>query len=109
MKKIKVTHIISAGGIGGGEKYLLIFAKYLDRKRFDLDFIIPEKGPLDDKLKTLGYTAKIIDINKSLISPAILLNLRKYLKKTGSQIVHTHGARANYTEELHHSLPELLH
>lgn len=96
MKKIKITHLISAGGIGGGEKYLLIFAKYLDRERFILDFIIPEKGPLYDKITALGYSPKIIDINKSLISLSILLCLKKHLENSGTQIVHTHGARANF-------------
>ncbi len=96
MDKIKITHIISAGGIGGGEKYLLIFAKYLDRQRFTLDFILPERGALYERLQALGYSPKVIEINRSLLSREVLSRLSEYLKSSSPQIVHTHGARSNF-------------
>jgi len=93
---IKITHIISAGGVGGGERQLLIFAKGLPRDRYELNFIVPERGALSSKLEALGFKPEVIDINRSLLSIPVMLNLIKYLRETTPDIVHTHGARANF-------------
>ncbi|RMF96762.1 MAG: glycosyltransferase family 1 protein [Candidatus Schekmanbacteria bacterium] len=96
MEKINIVHIISGGGIGGGEKFLQIFAKYSDKEKIALHFVVPEKGVLYEKLSFFGYKPKVIDINKSLFSFETFLRLKRYLIRSKTDIVHTHGARANY-------------
>lgn len=93
---IKITHIISAGGVGGGERQLLIFAKGLASDRYKLGFIVPERGALSSKLEALGFKPEVIDINRSVLSIPVMRKLIKYLRATTPDIVHTHGARANF-------------
>ncbi|MBI5374036.1 MAG: glycosyltransferase family 4 protein [Candidatus Schekmanbacteria bacterium] len=93
---VKITHIISAGGVGGGERQLLIFAKGFARDRYELGFIVPERGALSSKLEALGFKPEVIDINRSLLSIPVMHKLIKYLMETRPDIVHTHGARANF-------------
>jgi len=92
---ITVLHLAGSGGWAGGETYLLLLARHLDRQRFRLIVASPEPGALVDGLQGEGIEAHVLNMDP-LGSPAPLLRLRRFLGEKRADIVQSHGARANF-------------
>lgn len=91
---ITVFHLAGSGGWAGGETYLLLLARHLDRERFRLIVASPEPGALVENLRAEGIEAHVLDMNP-LGSLAPLFRLRNFLREQQPDILQSHGARTN--------------
>jgi glycosyltransferase involved in cell wall biosynthesis len=96
---IQVLHVAGSAGWAGGEVYLLNLAKALDRHRFDLAVVVPEPGPLGERLQAHGVRVHLVPLGERLFNPSALLALVRLLRRERPSIVQSHGARSNvYTK-----------
>lgn len=92
---LSVLHLAGSGGWAGGETYLLLLARRLDRKQFRLIVVSPEAGALVDNLRAEGIETLVLDMNR-LGSVGPILRLRDLLHERRVEILQTHGARSNF-------------
>jgi glycosyltransferase involved in cell wall biosynthesis len=90
-----VVHVAESAGWAGGERYLLALATEVDRKRFKLSVIVPDDGPLVERLHALDVETCRVPLNDRLVSPRAFLALVRALQRLRPVIVHSHGARSN--------------
>ena len=95
MTPVRVVHIAESTGWAGGERYLLALATALDRKRFTLSVIVPDDGPLVERLHALDIETCRVPLNARLVSPGAFLALVRALQRLRPTIVQSHGARSN--------------
>ena len=88
--KMKVLHLIGGGDVGGAKTHVLSLVKGLGRY-IDVKIISLRPGMFADEAKQLG-----IDI-ETVKSGNIIRDIRRVVKiaKSGYQIIHSHGAKAN--------------
>lgn len=91
---INILHVISSAEIGGGERHLYDLIKF-SNKRFMHTTILPYNGPFKELLNKAGYEFLIIDMQKKF-SLRSFLQLKKIIKNTSFDVVHSHGYRANF-------------
>lgn len=91
--KYKITEVSSDTNIGGAGKCLLTLLENFDRGRFEVDVILPEGSLLKPEIERLGITVREVSgmADKSLDIGAIK-ELRRIIKNSGCDIVHTHGS-----------------
>jgi glycosyltransferase involved in cell wall biosynthesis len=92
---VGVVHVAESAGWAGGERYLLALAKELDRKRFTLSVIVPDDGPLVERLHALDVETCRVSLNARLVSPRAFLTLVRAFQRLRPMIVQSHGARSN--------------
>jgi len=92
---IEVMHVAESAGWAGGEAYLLRLASALDRRRFRLSVVVPESGPLAERLQGLGVTVHHVPLANRLLSPSALAGLAALLRRERPGVVQSHGARSN--------------
>lgn len=90
-----VLHLAGSGGWAGGETYLLLLARRLDRKRFRLVVVTPEAGALADNLRAEGIETLVFDMSR-LVGVRPLICLRDLLRERRVAILQSHGARSNF-------------
>jgi len=71
---IRVLHVAESAGWAGGEAYLVRLATALDRRRFTMAVVVPETGPLTERLAALGVPTFVVPLNARLLSPRALCN-----------------------------------
>jgi glycosyltransferase involved in cell wall biosynthesis len=90
-----VLHVAGSAGWAGGEVYLVTLAGALDRARFRLGVVVPEPGPLVDRLRALGVPTALVPLAERLVNPAALWALARQFRRQRPAIVQSHGARSN--------------
>ena len=95
MRKLNLMVICSSSLLGGAETHLLTFARKLNKKRFNLNFVCPSEGNLTFELRRLNIEPIIIDVRKKSNLKAIP-RLIRIIKDQGIDIVHTHGLRGAF-------------
>ena len=95
MSVASVVHVAESTGWAGGERYLLALATELDRKRFRLSVIVPDAGPLVERLHALEVETACVPLNARLASPTAFAALVRALRRLRPAIVQSHGARSN--------------
>lgn len=90
-----VLHVAETGGWAGGEAYLLRLATTLDRRRFRLAVVVPERGPLATRLDALGVPTWEVPLTRRLVSVGALCRLIAVFRREHPAIVQSHGARSN--------------
>ena len=95
MTPASVVHVAESTGWAGGERYLLALATELDRKRFRLSVIVPDDGPLVERLHALDVDTARVPLNERLVSPRAFLALVRAFQRLRPAIVQSHGARSN--------------
>lgn len=90
-----VLHVAESSGRAGGEAYLVRLARALDRHRFRLAVVVPEPGPLLDRLVALGVPTRTVPLAGRLVSPRALAGLVRVLCTLRPAVVQSHGARTN--------------
>ncbi len=89
---IKVLNIISDSNIGGAGKCLLNFAKYCNRKEFDVKVVVPKGSLLTPELKKLECPViEAENIADKSFDKKAVKTLMAVIKKENPLIVHTHG------------------
>ncbi|OLC12761.1 MAG: hypothetical protein AUH29_15335 [Candidatus Rokubacteria bacterium 13_1_40CM_69_27] len=92
---IRVLHVAESAGWAGGEAYLVRLAAALDRRRFALSVVVPETGPLTERLAALGVPTVVVPLHTRLLSPRTLWMLVQVFRRERPMIVQSHGARTN--------------
>ena len=92
--RVRVVHVAGSAEWGGGERYLELFARHLDRDRFTLDVVAPAPGPLCARLEALGVSVHVVDLG-ALVNLGAVAALAGRLRRLAPDVVQSHGARSN--------------
>jgi len=94
-RRWRLLHLVSTFAIKTDTKWLLQIARHLDREAFDLSAAcFYEGGPVRDQLEALGVTTYNLDMPGEQ-DPRAILGVRRLLKETDCDLVHTHLLRAD--------------
>jgi glycosyltransferase involved in cell wall biosynthesis len=113
MNKLRVLHVAatSTGGIGFN---LLMLAKHMDRREFELSFAIPRDSPFYDRIAEEGHNVYSLTISRSPFSPRNLKAFRdiwKIIRSGRYDIVHTHTSVGGFLGRViarTHNVPSIL-
>lgn len=94
-RAIQVVHVAGSADWGGGERYLELFVRHMDRERFALAVIAPAAGPLCARLEALGVEVHVVDLG-ALFSLRAIARLAALLRRLAPAVVQSHGARSNF-------------
>jgi glycosyltransferase involved in cell wall biosynthesis len=93
------VHVAGSADWGGGERYLELMARHLDREAFALQVIVPARGALCGRLAALGVPTHVVDL-AALVSPRAATRLARALRRLAPDLVQSHGARSNFYTRL---------
>jgi glycosyltransferase involved in cell wall biosynthesis len=96
---LRVVHVAGSADWGGGERYLELMARHLDREQFTLEVIAPARGVLCSRLAALGVASHVVDLG-ALVSPLAVVRLASTLRRLAPGLVQSHGARSNFYTRL---------
>lgn len=89
---IKILNIISDSNIGGAGRCVLTFLKYFDRTQFASEVVVPRGSLLIPEINKLGIkTIEADSIAEKSLSREGIRELKKIIRTSGCDIVHTHG------------------
>ncbi len=92
---MKVLHLISGGDGGGAKTHVITLLKRLMNEGINVELLCIMEGVFTEEAKKAGIPTKIIH-QKKRYSLKPILEIKKYIAKGDYDIVHCHGARANY-------------
>ena len=92
---MKVLHLISGGDGGGAKTHVITLLKRLMNEGINVELLCIMEGVFTEEAKKAGIPIKIIH-QKKRYSLKPILEIKKYIAKGDYDIVHCHGARANY-------------
>lgn len=92
---MKVLHLISGGDGGGAKTHVITLLKRLMKEGINVELLCIMEGVFTEEAKKAGIPIKIIH-QKKRYSLKPILDIKKYIAKGNYDIVHCHGARANY-------------
>lgn len=98
-KPVRVVQLAGSAEWAGGERYLELLARHLDRGGFRLEVIVPARGPLSAALASLGAPVHHVDLTR-LVRPGAVLELARLLRRLAPHILQSHGARSNFYARL---------
>jgi glycosyltransferase involved in cell wall biosynthesis len=91
---LRIVHVAGSADWGGGERYLELMARHLDRAQFTLEVIVPAAGALGRRLSELGVASHVVDLG-ALVSVGAIVRLAGALRRLRPDLVQSHGARSN--------------
>ena len=74
----RIVHVAGSADWGGGERYLELMARHLDRDAFALEVITPTPGALCGRLAAHGVPTHVVDL-QALVSPRATARLASAL------------------------------
>ncbi len=92
---MKVLHLISGGDGGGAKTHVITLLKRLMKEGINVELLCIMEGVFTEEAKKEGIPIKIIH-QKKRYSLKPIIEIKKYIAKGGYDIIHCHGARANY-------------
>ncbi len=92
---MKVLHLISGGDGGGAKTHVITLLKRLMKEGINVELLCIMEGVFTEEAKKASIPIKIIH-QKKRYSLKPILDIKKYIAKGNYDIVHCHGARANY-------------
>lgn len=96
---VEIVHVAGSADWGGGERYLELLARHLDREAYALRVIAPAAGALCGRLAALGVPAQVVDLG-ALVSLRAIARLAAALRRLAPRLVQAHGARSNFYTRL---------
>ena len=96
-KSIRVCHISMCLETGGLERLLVDFARFHNRKKFDLQFLaLSGDGQPAADIRAAGCSARVLNDSLKISKLRSLSQLVGHLKTQRPQIVHTHNTYAQF-------------
>lgn len=94
--KIKVLQSVNSLGMGGNVIFVMNFFRYIDKEKFQVDFLIYDDTKMDfyDEVKAAGSQVFVIKNkhkNKLLQLFSQMRQVRKFLKKNDYDVIHCHS------------------
>lgn len=92
---MKVLHLISGGDNGGAKTHLITLLKKLIEKGVDIELLCIMEGVFTQDARNSNIPLTII-VQPSRFSMKPIKDIQKHIANGGFDMVHCHGARANY-------------
>lgn len=92
---MKVLHLISGGDCGGAKTHVLTLLKRLMKDGVNVELLCIMESSFTEDAKNINIPTKIIS-QKKRYSIKPIFEIKNYIKNGQYDIVHCHGARANY-------------
>ncbi len=92
---MKIIHFISGGDTGGAKTHVLSLLTNLKKLNIDVSLLCIMESIFTSEARALGIPVKVIKQNKRYDISAFG-KISRYINESGADIVHCHGARANY-------------
>ena len=90
---MKVLHLISGGDTGGAKTHVFALMNKL-KNLADVKIVCFIKGPFWDELQNIGVDCELVE-QKSRLDMSVVKRLKE-ICDGGIDIIHCHGARANF-------------
>jgi len=87
---IRVAHVIGCVSKGGVESVVFNYYKFIDKTKFQFDFIIDEGSPCEIPEEILNLGCKVYKIHSYTKLPAYIKALKKIFIQGNYKIVHSH-------------------
>lgn len=94
---MKVLHLISGGDTGGAKTHVFALLDAL-KHMADVKIACLMKGPFFDEIQEKGVKAVLFE-QKSRLDLSVVDGICRLIREEGFEIVHAHGARANFIAE----------
>lgn len=89
MKKIKILNVLGSMGVGGAEKWCFEVLKYIDKARFEIDFLVNKKfGKFSKEIEDLKHNIFVCSKNKGFFT--YVNNFKNILNEQNYNIIHCH-------------------
>jgi len=95
---MRIVHLISGGDIGGAKTHVLTLLAALQNYN-DVELICLSDGVFYQDAVKAGIPSKLI-LQRSRFDLSIIKKITYFLKDTHTEILHCHGARANFIARL---------
>lgn len=92
---MKILHFISGGDTGGAKTHVLSLLKSLRQKNIDAQLLCIMEGIFTEEARALGIPVTVIPQAKRW-DISVIGKIKKFIAESGCDMVHCHGARANY-------------
>ncbi len=92
---MKILHFISGGDTGGAKTHVLTLLSNLRKQNIDAELLCIMEGIFTEEARALGIPVTVIP-QKKRYDISVLSKICRYMNTCGCDIVHCHGARANY-------------
>lgn len=94
---IRVCHVSMCLQTGGLERLLVDFARFHDRKKFELQFVaLSGDGQPAADIRATGCSARVLNESLKIRKLRSIVQLVRHLKAHRPQIVHTHNTYAHF-------------
>ena len=87
--RVRVVYLAHAFSVGGAEEMVLNLVRHLPQRFEPMVCCIHAAGPIGEEIRKTGTPVAVLGLNPGLRRPLDLNGLRKYLRDTQPQIVHT--------------------
>ena len=94
---MKVLHLISGGDTGGAKTHVFALLDAL-KHMADVKIACLMDGPFFEEIQEKGVSA-VLFAQKSRLDLSVVEGLCRLIREEGYEIVHAHGARANFIAE----------
>ena len=92
---MKILHFISGGDSGGAKTHVLTLLDNLRKLNIEVELLCIMEGVFTEEARELGIPVTIIPQEKRW-DLSVLSKVKKFINNCGCDLVHCHGARANY-------------
>lgn len=92
---MKILHFISGGDTGGAKTHVLTLLENLKKLNIDVELLCIMEGIFTEEARELGIPVTIIPQTKRY-DISVNKKILNYINSSGCDLVHCHGARANY-------------
>ncbi len=93
----RICHVLTSLGFGGVETRMRVLARALKGREKDVIFIAINRGGVaEDELRMLGFEVLCLGAKPSVYSIGTLVKLTATLRRLRPDVVHAHGAEANF-------------
>ncbi len=92
---MKILHFISGGDTGGAKTHVLTLLENLKKLNIDVELLCIMEGIFTEEARELGIPVTIIPQTKRY-DLSVNRKILDYINTCGCDLVHCHGARANY-------------
>jgi len=96
----KILYLDSVSVIGGAERSLLLLLQNINRQHFKPMVVLPERGPLSERIQALGVELKLLPLNKINVRNPLpymktVCSLRKILLTRRIDLLHCNTGICN--------------
>lgn len=92
---MKILHFISGGDSGGAKTHVLTLLSNLRKQNIDAELLCIMEGIFTEEARQLGIPVTIIPQQKRY-DISVIGKISCYMNESGADLIHCHGARANY-------------